>query len=293
MNESMDSGQPDLTLLELVWASTMHRIDAWGVAIVVGLLAIIIHDSYGLGSYILLATISFAYWFGYTVNDYFDAPSDAQDLDGQHRNLFVQYTLTKTQAKIAFTIASLAILFGFGYFALPGLFWFLVSLAVIWTYSAPPVRLKSRPGFDLISHAIFVQTFPYLLFLALLDLDWLVIDYVVLAINFFASLTGQLAQQIRDYDVDLKTSRTFTTSFGLARARIVLSATTVILGLVTGAGFVFSVLPLYLLPVVILFAPTFYFCLKGIGRTPRSHAMASASLALLYFFFLAFQATIN
>ena len=43
-----------------------------------------------------------------------------------------------------------------------------LSLLVMWTYSGRPFRLKSRPGLDLLTHALFVESYPYMVTLLLL-----------------------------------------------------------------------------------------------------------------------------
>jgi hypothetical protein len=86
---------------------------------------------------------------------------------------------------------------------LAGWLLWLVSGLVAWAYSAPPLRLKMRPGLDLLTHALFVQTFPYVVSLVLIRARWGLLDWVLLAILFLASLTAQLEQQARDFVVDV------------------------------------------------------------------------------------------
>ncbi|MEJ2087429.1 MAG: UbiA family prenyltransferase [Gammaproteobacteria bacterium] len=266
----------------------MHRADAWGVAIVLGVVAMLLHSAFGAPGCALTATLSFAYLFGYLVNDYFDAPEDARDVQGEHRNLFVLHPVSQTFARVAFGLSAAVVLAGFLTFGRAGLMWFGMSIAVIWSYSAPPVRLKSRPGLDLVTHAVFVQTYPYLLFLVLLELDITALDYFILAVCFLSSLSGQLAQQIRDYQVDLLTGATFTTRWGLRPARYLLSAITLALGAVVLAGFLFGLMPLTLLPFVVLFVPVFLMRIRGVGRTSRAYAVWSVVTALGYIAWLAY-----
>jgi 4-hydroxybenzoate polyprenyltransferase len=103
---------------------------------------------------------------------------------------------------------------------------FGVSVFVMWTYSAPPVRLKSRPGLDLLTHALFVQTWPYLICLWLTGATWTHLDGILLSICFLTSLGGQLNQQVRDFAVDTLTDTNFATRVGLANAILVLRSVT-------------------------------------------------------------------
>ncbi len=73
------------TLARDAVGSMMHRIDAWGVALVVCALALVTHDAVTGTTLILMFTVGLAYWLGYTVNDFFDAPFDAKDRKGAIR----------------------------------------------------------------------------------------------------------------------------------------------------------------------------------------------------------------
>lgn len=266
----------------MILASALHRIDAWGVALTIALLALVIHGEFSPHAFALLFVIAFSYWFGYAVNDYFDAPYDALDDSGQHVNYFVERPISPQVASLLFVAGCSVILAGFALFRSAGLIAFSISLAVIWAYSAPPIRLKARPGLDLIAHGLFVQTFPYLLCMSLLSLTWTTLDTFVVAINLLASISGQLAQQLRDYDVDLRSSPTFATRFGRSRARLSLSLATAALGVVTLSGFGLGIIPYWLIPFAVLFAPIFTFRMMGIGRTPRPLSLAASVLAMAY-----------
>lgn len=266
----------------MIMASALHRIDAWGVALTVALLALVIHDEFTPAASALLFVIAFAYWFGYAVNDYFDAPYDALDDSGQHVNYFVERPINPRVASLLFGAGCCVILAGFALFGFAGLVAFSISLAVIWAYSAPPIRLKARPGLDLVAHGLFVQTFPYLLCMSLLSLTWTPLDAFVIVINLLASVSGQLAQQLRDYEVDLRTSPTFATRFGRSRARLWLSLTTAALGAVTLSGLWLEIIPYWLIPLALLFAPIFAYRVMGVGKTPRPLSLAATVLAIIY-----------
>jgi 4-hydroxybenzoate polyprenyltransferase len=273
-------------IMKTAWASTLHRMDAWGLTLIIGMLAVYIHNAFTVDAAILLATLCFAYYFGYTVNDYFDAPHDALDEQGAHRNFFVSVFVPQRLAIAGFITSCALLLLGFGYFGVSGILLFLLSLFIIWSYSAPPIILKSRPGLDLLTHAVFVQTFPYVVCVLLLDLTWRTTDTYIVVINLLSSASGQLAQQLRDYEVDLKTSSTFTTAFGLALSRQCLAAMSISLAVVILAGFVLGHLPIVLLPVILIAAPVFYLRAKGQGATSRRYATVATSLALAYFVLL-------
>ncbi|HEX6387020.1 MAG TPA: hypothetical protein VF177_20340, partial [Anaerolineae bacterium] len=68
-----DTVSQKIGLARDIACSLLHRIDAWGVAFILAALALLIHDALGGRTILLLAAIPFMYWFGYVVNDYWDA----------------------------------------------------------------------------------------------------------------------------------------------------------------------------------------------------------------------------
>lgn len=261
----------------------LHRIDAWGVALVVCLLALLVHDALTASGLLLAASIGFAYFLGYAVNDYFDAPDDALDESKRELNIFVSCPMPSwlTLAALAASVGLLVL--SFFRFGLRG-FWVLVlCLLIMWAYSAPPLRLKARPGIDLIAHAIFVQTFAYVVCVALLEATWLALDYLLVLVNLLASLSGQLAQQVRDFEVDSRTASTFATAFGRRVATTWLRLVTGALLATVLAGFTLGLIPLRLAPLALAFLPAAICRLRPEYAQPSKRLVAIASSgALLY-----------
>lgn len=269
-------------LLRDAFRSLTHRIDAWGVALVICALALVIHDALRPQTILLAGAIGLASWLGYAVNDYFDAPFDARDESGGHKNFFVAHDVPRRVAGLLYVVVAGVVLAGFAQFGTRGILAFAVAVAAMWSYSVPPIRLKSRPGLDLASHALFVQTFPYILCLVLIDATWGPVDYVLVAANLFASLSGQLAQQVRDYEVDLATDRNFATSVGLGPARRSLQLSTATLGAVVTVGFVLNLVPWYLAPVALAFVPALVGRLRGSGARRPIVVYCCTGFALAY-----------
>jgi 4-hydroxybenzoate polyprenyltransferase len=195
----------------------LKRIDAWGVTLIVGALALVIHHAIALQSCLLLLAITANYWLGYWLNDYFDAEHDSKDESKARQNFFVHRPGAR---KLVIAVSSLV--FGlstmvFLSFGRPGAAVLVMNFFIMWAYSAPPLRLKSRPGLDLLTHALFVQTWPYIICLWLTLSAWMQLDGILLGIFFLTSLNGQLNQQIRDFDVDTRTDANFATRVGLPR----------------------------------------------------------------------------
>ena len=261
----------------------LHRIDAWGVALVVCAVALLVHDAVRISTVALSVAVAFLYWLGYEVNDYYDASNDSQDPVKTPRNFFVNHPVSPGVAAAGFlSLGSLPFL-AFARFGLSGVVLFVAAVLMMWAYSAPPVRLKSRPGLDLLAHALFVQTFAYFMCLILIDAVWGTLDYLILAVNFLASLSGQLAQHVRDFDVDSRTDVSFATTFGRRTTAACLRAVTSLLVVTVVAGFASGVVPLYFAPIALTFAPATLDRLRGNprGRSARLVTLTTTA-ALLY-----------
>src|SRR5262249_6940650 len=144
-----------------------------------------------------------------------------------------------------------------------GLALLVLNLTVMWAYSAPPIRLKARPGIDVLAHAVFVQTWAYAMCVVLIGAPWTRADGVLLGVNFFASLSGQLAQQLRDYDLDAQGEPTFVTAVGRPMGTICLRIAT--LALVAGVilALAAGLVPLRLAPLAVAFAPAAFARVRG------------------------------
>ncbi|MFW6184940.1 MAG: UbiA family prenyltransferase, partial [Chloroflexota bacterium] len=172
----------------------------------------------------------------------------------------------------------------FASFGWSGIAAIAIALFVTWAYSAPPLRFKNRPGLDLLVHAVFVETFPYLVCLTLAQLTWTRLDVVLLVVLFLASLTAQLEQQLRDFDVDVETGRTFATVVGRRNTSRLLQLATALLILV-GAYHVFDgTIPLFVTAFGLIGLPALlHRFLRGRSK-PRSEKLVylSALTGLAY-----------
>jgi 4-hydroxybenzoate polyprenyltransferase len=247
--------RPHAPLYRIALAVVVHRIDAWGPAAISAGLALVVHDAVTPAGLALVGAMGVWYWLAYGVNDCFDAPCDAHDPGKARTNPFV-WASSSPQALRAATLAVTAVLLVvFGSFGVRSVLLFALGTIVMWAYSAPPLRLKSRPGLDLLTHAAFVLTFPYLFVILLFGQPWSVLDVLLLALGFMASIGGQLNQQIRDCDVDVSTDRNFTTTFGVRTSMALLRVTTSLTLIVLAGGLVAGVLPPVALPLVVLCLP--------------------------------------
>ena len=141
-----------------------------------------------------------------------------------------------------------------------------------------------RPGFDILTHALFVQTFPYLVCLVLIQAAWGVLDWVVLAILFLASLTAQLEQQARDFEVDLEAGSTFATELGRERVIKLLRGATAVCLLIALISILSGTIPWFLLPFGVIGLPALLHRFLRSSETPRSERLVilSTTAGFLY-----------
>ena len=64
--------------------------DAWGVALIIATLALVVHDALSPRYGTILLAVAGAYWLGFAYNDFQDAPFDALDQEKGANNFFVK-----------------------------------------------------------------------------------------------------------------------------------------------------------------------------------------------------------
>jgi chlorophyll synthase len=257
------------------------------VALICAALALVVHDAISLKTILLAVAVSVGYWFAFAVNDFFDAPYDRLDGSKARHNIFVEVgrrSSNRRRTWLAAIVITLLLCLPFAQFGWRGLLVYAISLFVVWGYSAPPLRLKNRPGIDLLIHALFVETYPYALCLFLLDVEWIGLDWFILSITFMSSLAAQLEQQVRDYDLDVLTGKTFATTVGRRPAYLLLQLTTAVTLLVALVHWIRGDVPAFLVPIGFIALPT---VIHRLWRGPYVHrsqwvVYLSAVAGLLY-----------
>jgi lycopene elongase/hydratase (dihydrobisanhydrobacterioruberin-forming) len=265
----------------------LNHLDAWGIAFIIAALALINHDAVNWQTTLLLLAITGGYWLAFVINDYFDAPFDAHHQEKGSGNFFVQAPgVGLSRAALLLIVLPVIglILFAFLQFGRRGLFMLVICLVVIWGYSAPPLRLKNRPGLDLLAHGLFVETFAYFVCLFLIQASWNRLDYVILLLAFLSSTAAQLEQQLRDFEVDRRTGHTFTTVVGKEKTTLLLKLITLLILLIAFLGIGGGIIPPYLWPIAVIAMPTLIGRLRG-RRRPfgvRRTGLVTLLLALGY-----------
>ena len=258
--------------------------DAWGVTLGITLVCLISHQAVSVDSLLLAAAITVAYWLGFAVNDYCDADYDRLDPDKAARNFFVTVRPRRRTLLFFITLILLAIIAILVPYGWRGVIAFCLSAFIVWAYSAQPLRLKKRPGIDLIIHAVFVQTYPYILCLFLLQLVLNSLDIVLLPLFLLSSLAAQLEQQARDYELDRKTEGNFTTRFGQHNTFLMLRFCTAALITVFIGGVIVGAVPTYLIPLGMIVLPVLLHRYTRASNRPRSERLVTVTtiLGLLY-----------
>lgn len=265
----------------------LKRIDAWGVSYITGALVLVAHHNLTVQTFFLLLAITANYWLGYWLNDYFDAPYDLGDERKARSNIFIQ--LPAVRGLVRWMVGavlglSVWVFFSFG---MRGGFLLLVSYLIMWAYSAPPLRLKNKPGLDLLTHALFVQSWPYAICMWLTGSGWTQLDYSLLGVSFLASLNGQLNQQIRDFELDTLTDSNFATRMGLETTMLMLKISNFSMVSLFVFGVASGWIPWLFVPLGLLGLPKvlygmFHHLDRPVRAFPRSFMYIVMLLALAY-----------
>ncbi|UCF11725.1 MAG: prenyltransferase [Thermoplasmatales archaeon] len=164
-------------------------------------------SSYIVPLIIFAVTIICILSFTFAINNYHDVDSDRKNLKKIQINAIASGIITKQTAAIliiTFVVISLviSILFKFEIFLLC-----ILILAWMWAYSSPPLRVKGKPGFDIIWHffgfVLLVMWGSYISGSISL-VNWL----VAISIGIFSCI-AQVWNHINDYSSD-KDSGTLT-----------------------------------------------------------------------------------
>lgn len=280
----MAQDRADLPRKRTVLKLISNHMDAWQVALVIASLPLLIHGAIRWETAVLVLAIGVGYWFAFALNDYFDAPYDALDQQKAARNFFVHVPVPDWVVVLFSILLLVGVLIAYAQFGLLGWLFWGVSCFVAWAYSAPPLRLKMRPGLDIIIHALFVQTFPYLICMILVQASWGLLDWVLLAILSLASLTAQLEQQVRDFVVDLQAGGTFTTRLGRQPVVRGLRWATAVCLLIAFISVLNGTVPWFLLPFGLIGLPALLHRFWRQPETPRSERLVllSTTAGFLY-----------
>lgn len=149
----------------------------------------------------------------FIINDIEDAEDDAKDPKKVNRNPISAGILTKGEGYLFFGIINLIALALLLLVSVDIWLIGVITALIGYLYSSKPLRLKSRPLVDLLSHGFFLAAAQVLMFTFLpgstRDLNaW----YMFLGLYLF-SMGGDLYNELRDWEVDRKVGLKNTASF--------------------------------------------------------------------------------
>lgn len=260
----------------------LNHLDGWAVALIFSTVALVIHNALSWQTVGLLTSIALGYWLAFALNDYYDAPLDRVDPVKRANNFFAQGDGTpNSRFRWLVLILITVMLLIFAQFGWWGVGLYTLCLFIMWAYSAPPLRCKRRPLLDVLIHACFVETFPYLLILLLIRAAWLQLDAIIICQAFLGSLTAQLGQQIRDYELDRRFEQNFTVVVGVVWARRLQVGFTAVLLLITLLGILANIFPPFLLPFGLILIPAIWHRFRPFHQ-PRRVTAISVLAGLIY-----------
>lgn len=174
---------------------------------------------------LIIATISFCILaYAFIINNYFDT-----EIDRKHRKKVVSNKNPLAQGFISqkgtLSITMILLIFSFILaitISLYGFFLILLSIIASTSYSIKHIRLKERPGADIITHGLM---FGFLPFLAGIILGGGVIDFRFLFIGllfFLLNCNALLSHQIVDYEEDLGNTKSTVIRIGRKTSFIIL-----------------------------------------------------------------------
>ncbi len=167
--------------------------------------------------YIALTIIFGAQIFLFASNDYFDRHVDALDPKKKIRNPVCDGRVTVKGVQVLLVATLVITVAGSMFFGFWTLIYTAITMFVYYYYTAPPLRFKNKVGWDVISHATFINTFPYFMCLIALD-DFTVGTVFLLSVFMMRSSMAQILQEVRDYEVDRKVERNTVVVLGQKRS---------------------------------------------------------------------------
>lgn len=190
------------------------------------LLAIRAHESLTLDWRIITVLLAnlIGVTCGFMINDLEDAPDDALDPDRINKN---PVSAGDVSPRLAYSVYWGLMLVSIGLYAITDIRLMFVSLPVFLAshlYSWRPVRLKSMPIIDVVSHSLLLGGYltlaGYLAYNHHPETAWWIV-----AASAFGSVYGQFYNQLRDFETDKKAGlNTTSIVLGPERAKKVMYA---------------------------------------------------------------------
>lgn len=187
-----------------------YRMKDWRAYFTLGVFGFFIAQGFlfpllDIALFLIIITLFLA--FGFSVNNFFDVKEDKEK--GETINLLIQ-----NKKNFLFSISPgilslfLSTLFGAKVFLFA-----LVAILISFFYSAPPLRMKSRPFLDLISHGLFAGALIFLFPLLIFSPKLTLFHYLIVFSIFYLSVMLEMRNHLEDYQSDLRAGLQTTVCF--------------------------------------------------------------------------------
>jgi 4-hydroxybenzoate polyprenyltransferase len=200
--------------------------------------------SYMVPLFFFVVSTFFILAFTFAINNYYDIDTDKENPRRAHLNAIASGKISK-QTGLLLNFIFIVIPLVLSLFFTVEVFVFCAFLILwMWAYSAPPLRLKGRAGFDILWH--FIAFLALILWGSYLAGNISMINILV-AISFgLFGVFAQIDNHIHDYPFDKASgSKTFAVWIGINKANIALKVT-------------FIIYIVFLLPLIVLFSFSSY-----------------------------------
>lgn len=167
--------------------------------------------------YIALLIVFCAQIFLFASNDYFDRNVDALDPKKRVRNPVCDGRVTLPGVRALLLVTGIIPLVASIYFGIWAFAYAAFAMFIFYFYTAPPLRFKNKVGLDVLSHGVFVNTFPYFFCLIALQ-DFSIGTMFLLSAIMMRSTIAQMLQEIRDYEIDKQVEKNTVVVLGQRRA---------------------------------------------------------------------------
>ena len=179
------------------------RIKDWRGYFLIGTLGFVISKGFlfPIRDIIIFYALSFLLLaFGFSINDCFDTKEDRLDKDKKNPIALKKISLRNGLIfSILLAVLGLALSTVFG---MKVFLFCLVSILIGFFYSSPPLRMKSRPWFDLVSHGLFAGALLFLIPVLIFSKELTKFHYLIALSIFYFSVILELRNHIEDYEID-------------------------------------------------------------------------------------------
>lgn len=169
--------------------------------------------------------------FAFMINDVEDAEDDLLTHNKARVNPISSKEVSKETGYFICAFVAIAAISIFVYIGRPVVWIGVLLIGLSFLYSAKPVRLKSWPVVDIISHSLMLGGFLMLSSFLAYSSAWGKVLYLTLAVCLFSAY-GQIYNQVRDFEADKKAGLKNTTLFLGKEKSLFLSYLTLILAFI-------------------------------------------------------------